>query len=285
VFEERLVSLPSGVVLNSAMSSGPADRSLLALHGGPDWDHTYLREPLSRIAEHFRLVLPDFRGCGRSSTGLEPTQYNAHAVVADLLALLDELGGAPATVLGFSYGGLIAQRLLVASPERVRRLIIASSSVLPVPADAFEGWEVRAERIAAEAAVWREASSSGPELTAAAALAGARANVWREESLPEYLRRLTQVRFTAEWLGPWRAGILPSPRLADPVAQINATGRPVLLLHGEQDMIFPAELARSAASLLARASAVVIPDAGHMAHIDQPDAWIGAVQDFLEQGV
>lgn len=48
-------------------------------------------------------------------------------------------GGAPVDVLGFSYGGQLVQRLTVAAPERVRRAIIASSSILPVQLEAFAG--------------------------------------------------------------------------------------------------------------------------------------------------
>ncbi len=125
--------LPTGVTLFTSVSPGPADRTLLVVHGGPDWDHTYLREPLSRLAGDYRPVLPDLRGCGRSTTGLDDRQYTPDLVVGDLLALLDHLGVARAAVLGFSYGGLIAQRLLVAAPGRVTRLIVASSSVLPCP--------------------------------------------------------------------------------------------------------------------------------------------------------
>ncbi|HTS96056.1 MAG TPA: alpha/beta fold hydrolase [Streptosporangiaceae bacterium] len=118
-------------------------------------------------------------------------------------------------------------------------------------------------------------------LTRAAATAGARANVWRAESLPGYLRRLSEVRFTAEWLRPYRAGVMPSPWLEDPLARLSAAGRPVLLLHGEKDMTFPAFLAVQAAAGLPQATAVVLPDAGHMAHIDDPAAWLAAVRGFL----
>jgi pimeloyl-ACP methyl ester carboxylesterase len=281
VYQEQAVPLPTGVTLFTAVSPGPADQALLVIHGGPDWDHTYLREPLSGLAGDFRLVLPDLRGCGRSTTGLADGQYTADAAVGDLLALLDHLSIARAAVLGFSYGGLIAQRLLVAAPERVTRLIVASSNVLPVPADAFAGWPQRAERVAAEAAVWADSALSGPALTRAAAVARAPADVWRPEALPGYLRRLSMVHFTAEWLRPYRAGTLPSPRLADPVTELSAAGRPVLLLHGEHDMTVPAFLAGQAASRIPRASAVVLAGAGHMAHVDDPHGWLSALRRFL----
>ena len=256
MYSEHAVPLPTGVTLFTSVGPGPADQALLVIHGGPDWDHTYLRDPLSGLTGDFRLVLPDLRGCGRSTTGLADGQYTPDAVVGDLLALLDHLGLARAAVLGFSYGGLIAQRLLAAAPERVTRLIVASSSVLPVPAGAFADRPERAERVAAEAAVWADTTLSGPALTRAAAVARAPADVWRPEARP-------------------------SPRLADPVADLSAAGRPVLLLQGEHDMTFPAFLAGQAASRIPRASAVVLADAGHMAHVDDPRGWLGALRRFL----
>ena len=104
----------------------------------------------------------------------------------------------PADVLGFSYGGLIAQRLALAAPRRIRRLVIASSSILPVPPGAFDGWPERTRRRAAAAAVWSDPawsdpSRSGPELTRAAAVASAPADVWRPQARPGYLDRLAGV--------------------------------------------------------------------------------------------
>ncbi|WP_344494038.1 alpha/beta hydrolase [Nonomuraea monospora] len=259
----------------------PVRRPLLVIHGGPDWDHSYLREPLVRLADRHDLIFPDLRGCGRSTRGLADDQYSPAAATADLLRLLDALGVGRADVLGFSYGGMIAQRLALAAPGRVRRLVIASSGVLPVPADAFDGWRERDRRVAAEAAVWSGGSEAGPELTRAAAFAGVEANVWRAESRDDYRDRLARIRFSAEWLRPWRAGTLPAARPQDAPARLAALDMPILLLNGRQDMTFPAGLAARAAELIPRAQAVLLEEAGHMAHVDSPGPWLEAVAGFL----
>jgi pimeloyl-ACP methyl ester carboxylesterase len=288
VFRERTVPVSArpAVELFVAQTPGPAGNPLLVIHGGPDWDHTYLREPLGQLAGRRRVILPDLRGCGRSTLGLPDGQYTPAAAAGDLAALLDALRTGPADVLGFSYGGLIAQRLALAAPGRIRRLVIASSSILPVPPDAFDGWPERTRRRAAAAAVWSDPvwsdpSRSGPELTRAAAVASAPADVWRPQALPGYLDRLAGVRFTAEWLRPFRAGTLPDARPPDAARRLAALGLPILLLHGRQDMTFPARLAEDAAGLIPSARAAVIEAAGHMTHVDQPRAWLEALQDFL----
>lgn len=264
-----------------AQAGGPADRALLVVHGGPDWDHSYLREPLERLAGGHRLILPDLRGCGRSTAGLVDEHYTPDAVIGDLVGLLDALGVAGADVLGFSYGGLLAQRLVLAAPQRVRRLVIASSSVLPVPDGAFHGWAERDRRRAAEIAVWSNSALSGAELTRQAAIAAASSNVWQEAARPDYLARVDRMRFSAEWMRPWRAGTLPSPRCADAASRLAATGIPILLLHGRQDMTFPVELVERTTAVLPTARSVILDDAGHMAHIDQPERWLAAVRAFL----
>jgi pimeloyl-ACP methyl ester carboxylesterase len=275
------VSADPAVRLFVAQSEGPADRALLVVHGGPDWDHSYLREPLDRLAGRHWLILPDLRGCGRSTRGLGDGQYTPDAATGDLAVMLDALGVADADVLGFSYGGLLAQRLALAAPHRVRRLVIASSSVLPVPSGAFEGWAERDRRTAAAKRVWSDLALSGPELTRAAAIAQAPADLWRQDAMASYLARLQRIRFSAEWLRPWRAGALPSAHHDDAAPRLAALGIPILLLHGRQDMTFPAALAQQAAALIPAARVVILEDAGHMAHVDQPGQWITAVSSFL----
>jgi pimeloyl-ACP methyl ester carboxylesterase len=275
------VSADPAVRLFVAQSQGPADRALLVVHGGPDWDHSYLREPLHRLAGRHRLILPDLRGCGRSTRSLGDGQYTPDAATGDLAVLLDALGVAGADVLGFSYGGLLAQRLALAAPHRVRRLIIASSSVLPVPPGALEGWAERDRRTAAAKRAWSDPVLSGPELTRAAAIAQAPADLWRPDAMVGYLARLQRIRFSAEWLRPWQAGTLPPARCDDAAPRLAALGIPILLLHGRHDMTVPAILAEQAAALIPAARAVILEDAGHMAHIDQPGQWITAVSGFL----
>jgi pimeloyl-ACP methyl ester carboxylesterase len=269
------------VELFVAQAEGPADRALLVIHGGPDWDHSYLREPLDQLAGTHRVIWPDLRGCGRSTTGLPDHEYNPDAAVRDLTALLDALDLAHVDVLGFSTGGLFAQRLALTAPHRIRRLIIASSSIPPVPDDAYDHWPEVAALKAAGNAVWAGNPPPTPELTRADAVAGIEANAWLPEAREDYRRRLDTVQFTAEWTRPWVAGTLPPIRPEDSLARLAALAIPVLLLHGRQDTTFPARLAERTADQIPAARAVVLDPAGHMAHIDQPAEWLAAIKEFL----
>jgi pimeloyl-ACP methyl ester carboxylesterase len=276
------VSADPEVRLLVAQAGDPGGRVLLVIHGGPDWDHTYLREPLTGLAGRHRVVFADLRGCGGSTRDLPSWAYTPDAAVADLLALLDVVGPGEVDVLGFSYGGEIAQRLVLAAPGRVRRLVIASSTAMPVPPGAYDDWpEAVAVLRGRPPSAWLGAPEPTPDLVRADAVAAVSVHVWRQAARAEYLRRMDEVRFSADWARAFVAGTLPPARPDDAPARLAALGMPVLLLQGRQDLCFPAYLAEQAAAAIPAARAVILEDAGHMAHIDQPEQWITAVVAFL----
>lgn len=269
------------VELFVAQAGDSAGEPLLVIHGGPDWDQSYLYEPLVHLRDQRRVVFVDLRGCGRSTRGLGPGAYTPQSATVDLVALIAELGVDQVDVLGFSYGGLIAQRLALTAPAKVRRLVIASSSVLPVPPNAFAGWDERDARLASQAPVDAPAVCDD-ETTRSDAISSAPANIWQLGLLREYLARLDRVRFSSDWDASWVAGTLPPPRVEDGPAQLAQAGIPILLLHGRQDMTFPVSLVEPTLELIPSARAAVIDNAGHMAHIDQPDLWLAALRAFLD---
>src|SRR5581483_9541420 len=102
------------------------------------WGWEPVVEPLAR---RFRVLVFDNRGIGESDA--PPGPYSAAAMAGDALQVLDEAGADSAHVVGASLGGMIAQELALAAPERVRRLVLActaagGSSEAPMPAETVE---------------------------------------------------------------------------------------------------------------------------------------------------
>jgi pimeloyl-ACP methyl ester carboxylesterase len=124
-------------------------------------------------------------------------------------------------------------------------------------------------------------SGANPDLVRADAIAAVPVHVWRRAAHAEYLRRMGEVRFSAGWARSFVAGTLPPARPDDAPARLAALGKPILLLHGRQDLCYPAGLADQAAAAIPTARAVILDEAGHMAHIDQPGQWITVVAAFL----
>jgi pimeloyl-ACP methyl ester carboxylesterase len=103
--------------------SGPP---LLFIHAFPVGRAMW--EPQVRFFDrHFRAIVYDCRGFGRSEAPTAPTGYSQALSVADAQALLEHLAAVPAVVCGLSMGGNIALNLALAHPESVRALVLCDT--------------------------------------------------------------------------------------------------------------------------------------------------------------
>jgi pimeloyl-ACP methyl ester carboxylesterase len=267
----------NGVELFVRRIGDPALPMLVIVHGGPTWDHTYLLPAVAELAPIAHVVLFDLRGCGRSSRvaplGTLPVEALQPGLLADdVAALIRRLGAERADVLGFSYGGGVAMRVVDQHPEVVRRLILASTT-------AFGDFEI--EIPADRAAMRGHVAWDHPELSRALAHADLPIAIWRLDRADEWRAVLAGVRFSGDWNAPWAAGTLKPARPEDPPGALNAWGGPVLIVHGRRDMTFPIEVARRLHAAVPASTLAEIRDAAHMAHFDNPAAWLAAIRDFL----
>jgi pimeloyl-ACP methyl ester carboxylesterase len=266
----------NGVDLFVREFGDPALPMLVMIHGGPTWDHSYLLPAVASLADVSRVVLFDLRGCGRSSRvpPLAEDQLQPDLLADDVAALIRELGAEQADVLGFSYGGGVAMRLVEQHPSVVRRLILASTT-------AYGDFEAVVPPERRPAPIDFSELTGDGEASRAMAFAELPAAIWRLDRAQEGLAVLDRVRFTSDWNAPYAAGKLKTARPADPPGVLNRWGRPVLILHGAREMSFPLEVARRLHAEVPASTLAEIPDAAHMAHFDNPEAWLGAVRGFL----
>ncbi|WP_027087473.1 alpha/beta fold hydrolase [Cohnella panacarvi] len=99
---------------------------LIAISGkdsNMEWWHPAVKEALSA---NNRLILLDNRGTGRSE--VPPESYGISDMAQDVVGLMDALGISQAHILGQSMGGMIAQEIAIEYPERVAKLILASTT-------------------------------------------------------------------------------------------------------------------------------------------------------------
>ena len=284
--------LVNGVRLFVRRFGDPALHLLVVIHGGPTWDHSYLLPAVARLADVAHVVLFDLPGCGRSHRtaphgDLPEDRLQPESLADTVAALIHDLGHPAADVLGFSYGGRLAMRLVERHARAIRRLVLASTT-------AYTGFEPQLHALAAyrqRAALCTAVSFDDPGLTGpqapdgalsrAMAHADAPLQIWRLDRLDAWRRVLDQVRFTNDFNRLYATGAL-RPAAGDNAAEVlHAWGRPVLILHGARETCFPIAVARRLHTELPTSTLAEIPDAGHMTHFDNPTPWLAAVRRFL----
>lgn len=117
----RSISAPVAGGELHALVWGDQPDLLVCLHGVTA-SAVSIQPIADRLTDRFTIVAPDLRGRGRSADLPGPYGLAAHA--ADVVAVLDELGAARASLLGVSMGGAVAVQTAVACPDRVQRLYL-----------------------------------------------------------------------------------------------------------------------------------------------------------------
>lgn len=100
---------------------------LVLISGGPGGTHHYFHPWFSRAAKFARVVYYDQRGCGLSDYAPGPDGYSVEQAVTDLEALRRALGFEKWVVLGYSYGGFLAQLYTIHHPDRVSGLVLVGA--------------------------------------------------------------------------------------------------------------------------------------------------------------
>lgn len=252
------------------------------VHGGPDWDHSYLLPPVPLLAQHATVTMFDLRGCGRSQRFADPSAYQPRFAVDDILGLAQKLGLDDFTLLGFSYGGQLAAHCAARQPNGVNRLVLASTGVRDGSAELRQLAEYRRRTAVLDFAFLDDPELDPAEKTRRMAIEGHLLDIHDERLARAYLDLLASVRFSGEWMRSWRDARLNSALLDDPVGALRAFSKPILILHGEHDLRYPVVLARELDGDLDRSHLHVMPGVGHMAHFEATSAWARAVIEFLE---
>ena len=118
--------LPHGVTLSCRAAGPPGAPLLLFLHGFPEaafvWD-----DLLEHFAGRYRCVAPNLRGYEHSSSPVEVESYRVKHLVADILALVVQLGGRVEALIAHDWGGAVAWNFAVQHPALLNRLVIINS--------------------------------------------------------------------------------------------------------------------------------------------------------------
>ena len=236
------MKVPGASVHYAAFGAGAP---VLLLHGGAGSSgHWAFQVPA--LAGRFRLIAVDARGHGRSTRDGRAIGY--HLMAEDLVAVMDALGLAQVSLVGWSDGGITALDLAVHHPERVKALVLFGAN--------YDRSGLR--------------KGGGSSATFAAYVRRCEADYRRLSPTPDGFPSLLSALRAL-----WRSEPAFTP------AQLARVRARTLVLDGEHDEIIRPDHARSLAALVPGARLRFIPQASHFAHWQRPDAFNEAVLGFL----
>jgi pimeloyl-ACP methyl ester carboxylesterase len=242
----------------------------LVFLSGLGGDHRAFNRPQRHFASRFRTLAFDARDSGQSDRFEHP--YTISDMAADVAGWLDEIGAAPANVVGQSLGASVAQQLALRHPRLVKRLALVSAHA---GADAWrkaviESWVLLRRNLEIGAFTrgvlpWLVAP---PFFAKAGQIEGliqfAERNPWPQD--PEAFAR--------------QAFAATEETSADGFGQIRV---PCLVLSGELDLLSPPPKAAELAQRLPRARLVLLPGVGHMPHVEDQTRFRHEIERFLEE--
>jgi len=222
---------------------------------------------MEALADEFTVVAWDEPGAGRSSD--VPSDFRLEDYAACLAAVIEDVGRRAAHVAGLSWGSTVALELYRRRPELVASLILA---------DGYAGWkgslpakEVDARVAGVQAMLAAPPGEFDPTLPGLVA----------EDPPVDCMRLLEETGADARRDSMRTAlTLLAEADLTDVLPQIAV---PTLLIWGESDARSPLSVADDFQAAIPTADLVVIPRAGHMSNLEQPEAFNEAIRRFLRE--
>lgn len=216
---------------------------LVLLHGYP-LDHHLWDDIVPLLQDTFDLIIPDLRGFGDSTTVNTP--YTMDDMATDIAGLLGHLSIQKTAIAGHSMGGYVALAFARLYPKRVTGLGLISSQVLADPPDRKEGRYKSAAEVA-EKGIGGVVEAMSTKFTS-------------DPHLQAYARESMQKQKPAAYIGALKA----MAERVDSTPLLSKINYPMVLIHGDADMLIPVVRAREVKELLPSAYFVEVNGAGHM---------------------
>jgi pimeloyl-ACP methyl ester carboxylesterase len=229
--------------------SGPP---LLFLHGSDSF--TEWQPFMQALAARFDVIVPDHPGFGESAT---PPWLDTIGDLAHFYrAFIEALGLHGVVLAGHSLGAWIACELALRDAHEVRALVLVDAAGLPLTEDGIDTFMCSPDEI-------REASY---------------ANVTRAPALDDAARGQQAKNALMTARVGWR------PRFYDPqlAKWLHRLHVPTLVVWGAADTNFPARQAETFGAAIPGAKKLIIPDAGHLPHVEQPAAFVAGTVAFID---
>lgn len=228
-------------------------------------DLTLWDEQAAVLSERFRVLRFDTRGHGATSAPATP--YDFAMLTADVLGLMDALDVGRAHFVGISMGGMVAQYVALAAPERIDRLVLVSSTSR-YPPEAKTLWQQRIDAVAA----------NGVEPLVKPTLERWFTTPFRaaRPDVMERIGRLIRATSPAGYIGSCHA----ISALATTTA-LPGIHHPTLIIAGADDVGTPPAMGEEIAAAIPGARFELIASASHLCCVEQAATFSHLLLEFL----
>jgi pimeloyl-ACP methyl ester carboxylesterase len=252
-------------------TGGPGE-PIVFLHGFL-FDGRQYEAQVASLRDHYRCVLLDFRGQGRSAAARGGYQIEQHT--ADVLAVIRRLDIAPVHLVGLSMGGFVALRIAAREPGLLRSLTLLNTSAAAHARSKFPKQLLLA-------GVGRVAGVSLPPVRS-----GVEAELYGEAFRTDPARAAEREVWRQRWARADRAslvktllGFMIRPDVRDELGNVAV---PALVIAGGADASLPPPFSREIHSLIAGSRLLELPGVGHSSPIEDPDRVTRALEQFLDE--
>jgi pimeloyl-ACP methyl ester carboxylesterase len=238
-------------------------------------DHRSWAPQVSRFAAAHRCITYAARGYPPSSVPTDAAAYSQQRAVDDAIAVLDAAGVDQAHVVGLSMGGFAALHLVLTHPDRIRSAVVAGVGYGSQPE--------KREQFRKESNALAAAFESDGSARVAQTYAVGPARVQLQNRNPGAWRKFAQALAQHDPTGAamtMRGVQAARPSLYDLQDQLRAVRTPVLILSGDEDegSLEPSLMLKRT---IPTSGLVILPQTGHTANLEDPDAFNDAVSGFL----
>jgi proline iminopeptidase len=297
--QEGYVDAHGVLIYYKTMGSGTP---LLIVHGGPGESHDYFLPYLLPLARTNKLIFIDERGSGRSEKLDDVKQYTVENMVSDVEEVRAALKLGKISLLGHSYGGVLAQAYALKYPEHLSHLILASTfsstnemnqvlqrikNQMPPGKLALTN-ALENAGLFGKGAAWERGRYPAPYATLAwgdgyfAKLYGARPDPNYD---PQAQNTSTAWDLYREMWGSHGEFVIDGNlRSVEYVNRLPTIHVPTLILVGDHDECDPS-MSKEMNAKIKGSKLVILPNSGHMAFVDQPGMWNRTVAEFVNAKV
>ena len=276
----------NGVTLH-VVTAGPPDGPLvLLLHGFPEFWYGWRCQIDALASGGYHLLVPDQRGYGLSEKPQGLAAYTLDRLAADVVGLIAASGRDRAAVVGHDWGAAVAWWLGIRHPTWLERLgilngphpMVMSDHLRHHPAQLRRSWYIFYFQLpwlpewSARAGNWRAAVRALRD--------SSRRGTFTDADLDRYREAWSRPGAFTAMLNWYRAILRHPPRLPrNPRVTV-----PTLIIWGAQDLVLGRELAVSSVEYCDRGRLVLIEEASHWVHHEEPERVNGLLLDFLAEG-